>query len=96
MELDIYQAEQKDSVEKLPFRSKFMIRSLKSEHQFFAANDVEREIWLQSFAKVLEYNKYGLDKFNLRSVADIESLIKHQNAQAWGGVKSVMNTKLDG
>ena len=32
LELDIYQAEQKDSVEKLPFRSKFMIRSIRNEH----------------------------------------------------------------
>ena len=77
LDLDFYQAEQIESLEKLPFRSKFMVRSVKTEHFFFAQNDTERNIWLESFAKVLEYNKCGIDKFNLKSVVDIDSFVNH-------------------
>ena len=77
LELDIYQAEQKDSHEKLPFRSKFMIKLITKEYQFFAANEVERSIWLQSFAKVLEFNRVGLEKFNLRAFVDTFDYVKH-------------------
>ena len=45
---------------------------------------------------MLEYNKYGLEKFNLRSIADTELLIKHQNPTAWGSIKAVTTTRLDG
>ena len=96
LELDIYIGEQNETLDTLPFRFKFMIRSIQSEHYFFAANHIEREIWLRSFAKVLEYNTCGPDKFNLRSAVDVDTLIKRDIMQAWGSVKKVQNSKVDG
>lgn len=72
--LDSFSNEQKESYDKLPYRSKFMVKAIRSLHIFFAADEYEREIWLHSFAKVLEYNKIGMEKFNLRTLADTRLL----------------------
>ena len=38
---------------------------------FFAKSDVEREIWVESFSKVIESNEKGMTNFNLKSSSAI-------------------------
>ena len=52
LELDVYKDELKNR-NKLPFRRKFAIRTIKRTYFFFANTHIERDIWIESFVKVI-------------------------------------------
>ena len=47
------------------------MRTIKRDFLFFAKSDVEREIWVESFSKVIESNERGMTNFNLKSSSAI-------------------------
>ena len=59
--------------DELPFRAKFLMRTTKRDHTYFAKTDMERDIWLENLAKILESNRTG--KFNLKTTAADLSLV---------------------
>ena len=67
LELDIFKGEHKIPAKTHEFRSKFMVKTLKRTIFFFAKGETEREVWIESFAKVIEANVAGQSKFNLKS-----------------------------
>lgn len=66
----MFKGEHKDRID-LNYKSKFLVRTLKRDQIFFAISDVEREIWLESFGKIIERNETGHNNFNLKSTATI-------------------------
>ena len=68
LDLDIFKGEHKKKLD-LGFRTKFTVRTMKREIMFFARDTIEREIWLESFSKVIEINKQGTTNVNLRTTA---------------------------
>ena len=40
------------------------------EYALYAKDENERELWMQSFAKVLDFNTQDQDTFNLKSPAN--------------------------
>ena len=74
LELDVF-AKEHNNLGELPFRAKFMVRTLGREHIFFAPNEKERAVWLESLAKVLESNKHGTTAaFSLKSAPDASAI----------------------
>ena len=47
-----------------------MVKTLKRTYFFFAKSEIEREVWLESFQKVIEVNAAGQSNFNLKSRAE--------------------------
>ena len=72
--LDVYKNEHQVKEDDLPYRSKFTVRTLDRDYYFFAKNDTERDIWLESFAKVLKVNATPDGKYNLRLPIDISDI----------------------
>ena len=72
--LDVYKNEHQVKEDDLPYRSKFTVRTLDRDYYFFAKNDTERDIWLESFAKVLKVNAAPDGKYNLRLPIDISDI----------------------
>ena len=48
LELDVFKGEHKQPSKTENFRSKFMVKTLKRTFFFFAKNEIEREVWLES------------------------------------------------
>ena len=55
--------------------------TLSNDYFLFAKNEDEREIWLQSLAKILEFNTKGESLFNLRTPADMSTSQKKKTIQ---------------
>ena len=66
LNLDVFRGEHQE-IKQLPFKCKFMVRTLEREHVYFAKTEKERQIWLEGFSKILEYNRSSSGQFNLRS-----------------------------
>ena len=81
LELDVFKCEHKNPTKTNNFRSKFLVKTLNRNYFFFAKSDLEREVWLESFAKVLEANEAGQSNFNLKSRASgyLQSLYTQAN-----------------
>ena len=56
LQIDIFKGEHKKTLD-LEFRKKFVVRTMSREIMFFARSDIEREVWMESFAKAIEINK---------------------------------------
>lgn len=58
-----------------------MVKTLKRTYFFFAKSETEREVWIESFTKVIEANVAGQANFNLKSRAEgyLESLVPEAN-----------------
>ena len=37
---------------------------------FFSRNEIEREVWMESFAKAIDINKQGVSSINLKAVSN--------------------------
>ena len=67
LDLDVFKGEHKKSLGLYKF--KFGIRTMKREFMFFARDALERDIWLESFSKIVEINKLGRTHVNLRTTS---------------------------
>ena len=70
LDIDIFKGEHKQK-KKLPYRSKFLVRTLNREHYWFSKSDIEREVWVESLLKILDINETGLTNFNLKSTGNM-------------------------
>ena len=59
LNLDVFKGEHQE-IKQLPFKYKFMVRTLDRDYVYFAKTPKEREVWLQGFSKILEYNKSNI------------------------------------
>ena len=51
-----------------------MVSTLDRDHVYFAKTDKEREIWLEGFAKIINYNRCTDGQFNLKAAADLSNI----------------------
>ena len=54
--LDVFNGEHLQQDER-PYHQKFMVRTLERDHIYYAKTEKERVVWLEGFAKILDYNK---------------------------------------
>ena len=48
------------------------MRCLNKEYIFFSKNEMEREVWIESFLKIVESNETGgVNNFNLKKTGDL-------------------------
>ena len=69
LQIDVFKGEHKKTLD-LDFRKKFVVRTMKREYMFFARSDIEREVWLESFARAIDINKQGATNINLKAVSN--------------------------
>ena len=69
LELTFYEEEDRDLV----FRNKFSMTTLTREYLLFAKTEDERDLWVQSFLKVIEFNTQTEGDFNLKIPPKIQS-----------------------
>lgn len=73
---------------------------MKREYMFFARNDVEREVWIESFAKAIDINKSGATNVNLKAVSnDYYSMVSQGTPNNYAVPKSkkiTIKSKIDG
>ena len=68
-----------DMFHKLPYQSKFCLRTIKRDYFFYAKSIGERDIWMMSFTKVIKIVKTSQNElafFNMRQSVDISHLKK--------------------
>ena len=68
LDIDIFKGEHKKKFN-LIGRAKFVVRTFNRDYVFFARTVAEREIWVESFSKVIESNEKGASHFNLKTVS---------------------------
>lgn len=56
----------------LPYRHKFLLRTINREYFFFAKSEVEREIWVKSFEKIVQQNRGKKGRFNMKASISME------------------------
>ena len=67
---------------------------------FFARSEIEREVWMESFAKAIDINKQGVSGVNLKAVSsDYYQMVSNNTPNQYAvprHKKITIKSKLDG